>query len=203
MNNRTIYAAVAFVILILGSIVVGTTVMGIYNTGVEYQTRLTAMYQSNQNELSTYVTSIYEQIGVANLKTAKMDTIITHAVQGRYGEDGFSADGAFFSAVSEAYPDLDLSIYDEIRRSVEAGRTAFKVKQDMLLDVIRSFDTYRQGMPRGLVAEFFFPNDNLQARIGGEVVAVGDAALSQMRVLVLNGEAVESFQTGTTEPLIR
>ena len=74
--------------------------------GIQYETAISAQYQVNQNELSTYVVSIKEQVGIANLKSAKIDTILRHAVEGRYGDDGFKPNGAMFSAIQEAYPDM-------------------------------------------------------------------------------------------------
>ena len=204
--NKVALITVASVVsaVIIGRLVFLGYVNSVYNDGVQYETRLSATYESNQNGLSQYITSFYEQMGIADLKSAKMDSILTNAVQGRYGEDGFSADGAFFSAVAEAYPDIQgLNVYDDIRAFIESGRASFKNDQDLLLDQLRSFEQWRRtGLIRHLVVNSVFPTNNLQARIGGKVVAEGEAALVQIRTLVLTEQGNEAFSTGTQEPLI-
>jgi hypothetical protein len=166
--------------------------------------QLSKQYEDNQNELSNYISSFYEQLGVANLKSSKMDTILTNAVQGRYGEDGFKANGAFFAAVKEAYPDLtQLNVYDRIMDHVSSGRTSFKSQQTRLLDLLREYDTWRQqGIVRSqLVRIVGFPTENLKARVGGATVATGPLALEKFHQLVLTSSTTEAFTTGKMEPL--
>jgi hypothetical protein len=203
-NTLIALAAVALVAVV--------SVFGLYgyvnnlrNSGIEQEASLTAQYQTNQNELSAYVTSFYEQLGLANRKSAVLDTILVHAVQGRYGENGFSANGKMFSAIAEAYPDLtqNLNIFDDIAAHVRSGRTAFKNKQDQLIDRTRSYRTWQS---KGLVQQFVisslgFPSQRLEARVGGQVIARGSEALEKMQDIVLTEGAVQAFQTGRQEPL--
>jgi len=176
----------------------------LYNTGVQYESGLSARYEANQVELSGFTVSFYEQLGLADRRTAAMDTIIQHAVSGRYGAEGFSADGAFFAAVAENYPDLNgLNIYDDIRRFVESRRAQFEGSQTILLDELRSYEQWRRtGLVRNILVGSQFPSNNLEARIGGQVVAVGADALKQIRTLVLDAGTNTSFASGTTQPLI-
>src|SRR5262249_47679195 len=123
------------VIGVLAAVFVG--LIGIYNyanslqqEGVARETELTAQYLDNQNELSTYISKFYETIGVANLKSDKMDKILLDAVKGRY-EGHTSAQpgqGQLFSAIQEAYPTVNLDIYDRILDQISAGRDAYKQK---------------------------------------------------------------------------
>jgi len=97
---------------------------GIQKDGVNYETQLNAQYLDNQNELGSYISGFYEQVGVANLKSQKMDQILTDAVKGRYDGNASSAQvghGQLFSAIQEAYPNVDLSVYDKILNYVQAG----------------------------------------------------------------------------------
>jgi hypothetical protein len=175
------------------------------NEGIQLETSLTAQYASNQNELSTYISTFYEQLGLANRKSAVMDTILTHAVQGRYGENGFSAKGAFFSAVQEAYPDLtsNLAVYDKIMDHVSSGRQAFKGKQDQLLDRVRNYKNWLdQGFVQHSIIQFFgFPSDRLEAKVGGKTLAAGRIALAQMENIIVTGSTVEAYTTGRQDPL--
>ncbi len=109
---------------------------------VDKETHLSMTYKTNQTELDTYVKKITEATGIANVKSDKLTQVLRDAVSGRYG-DGKSEIGAkqgqggsFFSAITEAYPDIkgQLDVYDRIVEQVFAGREAFKLKQVALLN---------------------------------------------------------------------
>lgn len=164
--------------------------------GVQQEQALTGQYKVNQNELSTYVTKIYEMTDVANLKSAKLDTILTHAVQGRYGTEGFKPNGAFFSAIQEAYPTIDLTVYDRLLTAVEAGREAFKNKQDKLTDMKRAYDTWRyDGIVRSHFAQKYFPSRMLQVTVNGKLYT-DSSALRMIDQMVLAEQASTAFETG-------
>jgi len=174
------------------------------NDGIAMEQGISVTYEDNQNHLSAYISTLYEQFGIAKFKSTKLDTILTHAVQGRYGPNGFSAKGAFFSAVAEAYPDLTaLNVFDRLMETVAAGRENFKSRQSLLLDKIRIYETWlRQGILRHVLVQFLgFPSDQLQARVGGKTVATGKAALEQFHLLVITSSTAEAFQTGRQEPI--
>ena len=179
-------------------------VNGVRNDGISMEQQLTASYSDNENYLSNYISKFYEQTGIAKFKSAQMDTILTRAVQGRYGPNGFSAQGAFFSAVKEAYPDLtQLNVFDRIMETVSAGRDEFKGRQSILLDQIRAYDTWRQqGLVRHiLVTNMGFPSDNIKAQVGSNILAEGAAALTKMRELVLTSSTTDAYTSGKMEPL--
>lgn len=196
--------------IIAGLLLVGFGIYGWSNSlrseGIRYEYSLSAQYESNQNELSAYISSFYEQLGIANKKTAALDSVLTHAVQGRYGENGFSANGAFFAAVKEAYPDLstNLNLYDKILDHVKSGREAFKGKQDLLIDKARVYKVWvNDGIIRQAVVHQIlgFPTHNLEARVGGKVVARGQDALDKIQEIIMTNSTADAFQTGRQEPL--
>jgi hypothetical protein len=192
---------------------IGFSVLGVYgyinttrNEGVRLEQTLSQEYADNQNELSNFISTFYEQVGLANRKSAVLDTILRNAVQGRYGDDGFSAKGAFFAAVAESYPDLttNLNIFDKIADNVAGGRASFKNKQSKLLDKVRVYNTWREtGLINSFVIRNFlgFPSQRLEARVGGQVVAKGSDALDKIQQIVVTGSTVESFTSGRMEPL--
>ncbi len=190
---------IAAAVLIGGFLMVN----GINATGVQMEKGLNAQYLDDQNELSQYKQSFYEQTGLANLKSQQMDTILTDAIKGRYDGTKMSpgTGGSMFSAIKEAYPNIDLSTYDRIADFVRAGREAFKNKQSKMLDMLRAYDTWRQ---ENLLRAFFintflhFPSNGLEARIGTSKVT-GQAALDQMWTIVTTGDTQKAFQTGTED----
>ena len=193
---------------ILGALIAG--VVGIYGyanslqqTGVAYETELNAQYLDNQNELSTYISKFYETVGVANLKSDKMDQILTDAVKGRY-EGHTSAQvgqGQLFSAIKEAYPNLDMSIYDRILDQINSGRDAYKQKQSKLLDMLRSYDKWREsGIIQSMLLGKYFPSEHLEARIG-TTVKHGAEARDQMYLIVLTQSTTDAYNSGHLDPL--
>lgn len=192
------------VVLLLMAAAVYSYCNGLYRQGIDMETRLNAQYLDNQNELSTYIASFYEQIGVANLKSDKMDQILTDAIKGRYDKNGSvePGRGQMFSAIVEAYPNLDLSVYDKIIDFIRAGREAYKQKQSKLLDMLRAYDKWRKDgyFQQWALRSLGFPSEALEARIGTNVKR-GQAALDQMYLIVLTGAALDAYESGRMDPL--
>lgn len=198
------------VLVLAGMLVVGGLwfygyVNSLRTEGINRETQLSAQYQSNQNYLSAYISGFYEQLGVANLKSEKLDQILTDAVKGRYeAGGGFSADGAFFAAVVEAYPDLtSLNIYDKVVDYVAGGRTGYREIQDKLLDMLRSYDAWRGDgivQSRIVAGVLGIPSNRLEARLpSGD--STGAEARRKMYEIVLASDAQKAYETGTMDPL--
>jgi hypothetical protein len=198
-----IITLVVFLCLAFGAFTLYGFINTLRNQSVGYENQLNAQYLANQAYLSEFVGGFYEQVGVANLKSDKMDKILTDAVKGRYDKQGFSSKGAFFSAVVEAYPAIDLSIYDKIVVYIQAKREGYRANQEKLLDMLRSFDTWRQ---KDLISSFIVqnilgvPSDRLEARIGDQVTK-GLAAREQMYKIVLVESVGDMYKTGKMKAL--
>ena len=202
--------------LIVTLVVLGVLAVGLFSLysyvnktrseGITHETGLNAQYLDNQNELSAFKSSFYEQIGVANLKSDKIDKILEDAVKGRYeGKMQPGTGGAMFSAITEAYPDIkgQLDLYDRIVDFIKAGREAYKQKQSNLLGKLQAYDKWRQdGIVRSIVVKSVlgFPSDALEARIGTTVTR-GAAARDQMYVIVLTSDTKKAYETGIDEPM--
>ena len=201
-------------VIIAAIAAVGFSLYGFFNSlnsqRVQYETSLTASYQKNQTELDTYVKQIKEAVGIANLKSDKLDQVLRNAVSGRYGDSNAAGNrqgqgGAFFSAIVEAYPDIrgQLDLYDRIAERVFSGREAFKQKQNALLGEVQAYEV---SMNDGLVQSIMIkrvigaPTDLLQARIGTKVLR-GQAALDQIRLVVTSKGTNESFESGQEEAI--
>ena len=211
-QKGTLPVLLIIAVVVLGGLFFGAVslygyVNGVRNELVRQETALNAQYQDNQNELANYETSFYEQTGLANLKSEKMDKIISDAVKGRYeGKDGQAVErgqgGAFFSAMVEAYPDLkgQLDVYDKVISFVSAGREAYKAKQSKQLDMIRAYESYRNtGIVRSwAVAKAGYPS--LRAQIGEKVVRDEDA-LGQMELIDTTEATNTAYQTGKMKAL--
>lgn len=173
---------------------------------VRREQALSAQYQDNQNELSTYISTIKETIGVADRNTEALDQVLADAIKGRYdGETSAQpGTGALFSAITEAYPDLtSLSMpYAKVQDAIISGRQAYKNAQTKLLDMLREYETWKNSgfIHSRMVALVGAPSDNLRAQIG-TAVSRGPDALDQMYLIVLAGEAQDAYTSGTMDPL--
>lgn len=168
------------------------------------ETTLSAQYDANRIKLSQIKTTFYSSLDVANLKSDKMDTIIEDAVKGRY--DGHTSaqpgGGSLFSAIVEAYPQIgnNLALYDKIVDFLMSERKEYAQLQVKLRDMIREYDTWRKS---GIVHRLFVglagaPTDALEAQANG-VTLSGEAALQQMKRLVIASDAQHSYDTGVDE----
>jgi hypothetical protein len=192
------------VAVILGGIGLYNKFNALQMQGVDYETQLNAQYLDNQNELSAYKSTIYEQAGIANLKSDKLDQIITDAVKGRY-EGKTSAQvgqGQLFSAITEAYPNLDLNVYDKIVEQIAKGREGYKNKQTKLLGMLQTYDKWRSSgiIQSRLISLAGFPSNTLEARIGTSVKRGADAR-DQMYLIVLTSDTKKAYETGVDDPM--
>lgn len=202
MGKGLITLIVVAVIAALSGLWVYNKVNAEYNAGIALEIKLSAQYQDNQNTLDAATKKIVESVGVANLKSEKFRQIISDAVKGRYeGKMQPGTGGAMFSAIQEAYPQLDLAIYDKIVDLIATERETFKQAQSKLL---ASVQQYKQWKNTDIIRQWFvakyFPSDNLEARIGSKVVT-GAAALEQIQLLVTSQGTDDAFNTGKQDPL--
>ena len=205
-NKFLIGIGTTLAVIVIAIISVVGYINGIRDEGIAKENALEQQYQVNQNELSTYTTTILESLGVADKGSTKLQNIIVEAVKGRYdGKMEPGTGGAMFSAITEAYPDATASsaAYAKVQDQVASGRTAYKNQQNKLLDQIRAYENWKeQGYPRSMVVTMLgFPSNTLEARVG-DTTYKGEDALDYMKRLVLVDSTVTAYETGRTEPLI-
>lgn len=204
---KYIIPAVVVLIGLLFGLIYITSLNSTRNEGIAQENALEAAYSDNQNSLSAYVLTVKEQLQIADRKSDKLDKVLTDAVSGRYDSDLAAATpgeaSQLISALTEAYPDLEgLDAYDRILTEISAGREGFANDQSVLLDQIRSYETWLdQGLWHSyMVRTAGFPSNRLEARIGDQVT-YGAEALEQMKRIVLEASAKRDFATGETAPL--
>jgi hypothetical protein len=176
----------------------------VQKAGVNMEQGLNTQYQVDQLDLDTGIKEIKESIGIANIQNDKLDKVLSDAVRGRY-EGNSSAQpgkGQLFSAIQEAYPNVDVSVYNRIIDKEFAFREHFKQEQIIFRDQLRAYDVWRtEGLIKPILVRMLgYPSQNLEARIGFQTWH-GVEALDHMKVLVTSGETDTSFQTGHEEPI--
>lgn len=199
------------IILISVTVALGLTVLSIYgyinstrNSAIEYQGGVKARYSDAQNELSSMTSKIVEQARVATEKKGALKEVVKAAMEGRYGDKGFGQGSALFVAMHESDLGLgnNLQIYDDLSRSISAGREAYKNKQSSVIDYATVAKIwFRQGLIRSsLVRSMGYPDDTLTA-MQGTTKLTGWAALEYISTPIINEATTQAYTTGKMEPI--
>lgn len=202
MPKRNIILLAGVGLLVLLVLVGLVRYSSVRKEAINQENALEQQYRANQNELSSYTAGAREQFSVVVAQTAALERILGNAVKGRYEGEGQhpGTGGALFSAIKEAYPDLDLSAYNRIVDYIQSKREAYKNVQNKLLDMIASYENY---LTESIFRSPFlgsFPSKGLEARVGRKVYK-GEDALDQMKNIVLTPQARNAYETGDDTPL--
>ncbi len=172
---------------------------GLQKASVEREVRLSRQYETLKTGLDAFLTTAREQAGVTKAQTAAFDKIMLDAVQGRYqGKEGGPTtaqpgSGTLFSAIAEAYPNLDTlnSSYTRILDTISSGRTAFANNQSKLQDQLREYDQWRKS---GII------NSWVLAHITGvpsqNLVVVNDSRKTGIEAYDVMAKVITSSTTG-------
>lgn len=138
MKTSAVIGILAGVFAIIIVAVLGISYVSAYNYGNKMERQLEATWENNQNVLSNYTQKVQEASQVPGMQRDDLKEVITAALEGRYGDDGSQA---VFQFIQEQNPQIDSSVYTQIQRIIEAGRTEFQKEQTRLIDVKRSYKT--------------------------------------------------------------
>lgn len=176
--------------------------------GVQREIRLSRQYESLKTGLDAFLSTAREQAGVTKAQSASFDKIMLDAVSGRYQNNGEPTaaqpgTGSLFSAIQEAYPNLDTlnSSYSRILDTISSGRTAFANNQNKLQDQIREFDQWRKS---GIIHSFVvgsimgIPDGNL-VTVNGNDRKTGEAAYNVMTHVITSNLTQGAFKSGDLE----
>jgi hypothetical protein len=175
--------------------------VSIRNQALGWETELNSVIRIEVSERATYENTFYEQTGLANLKSQKMDEIISNALEGRYG-DNPNQGQALLQAIAEAYPDTSgLSIYDKILPTISAGREAIRNKQNLRIEKAQAYNYWRkEGIFRAWVLSGIYPSRDLQFTVAGTKY-YAEQALEKMSEPISTVSVNKSFETGVEAPL--
>lgn len=182
---------------------------GLQQGDVQREVQLSRQYESLKSGLDAFLSTAQEQAGVTKAQSAAFDKIMLDAVQGRYaGKDGKPTGanptgGSLFSAIAEAYPNLDTlnSSYSRILDTISSGRASFNNNQQKLQDQLREYDQWRKS---GIIRSWMIahvtgaPTDNLVV-VNDNGRKTGNAAYDVMSHVITSGVTSQAFSTGKLE----
>lgn len=198
---------VILVALIVGGFWLYGYLNEVRNVAVVQQNGLNGQYKQNQSYLAAYESGFFELLGVANVKSDKINKILLDSVTGRYKDNSSAKPGSgmLFSAIQEAYPDLDMKMYDKAGDYVIAKRAGYDGLQVALTSRIQSFDIWRQSdFIQSLLIKYVLgvPNRDLIACAGPNDCKYGEEALERMRNIVLTEGTEKAYSTSKMAPLV-
>ncbi len=123
------------------------------NEGLRQEKQIVSLNNSNTIELNQYVASLKEQVGIANVKSNALDKVLKDAVSARYSPGQLAdpnAKGSFYSAIHEAYPTIDLGLYDKILEFVKVKREQYALLQKQMQVLLADFDVWRGSFPNSI-----------------------------------------------------
>ena len=180
--------------------------ISVENEGEVLQQRVEQVYASAQNSLSACLDQGQVAAQVADAEFDRLKDVLSAAVSARYVDaqgNSTSAEeavggGALFSAVVEAYPDIDSESFERLQDVVVGCRDEFQNDQDRLLSEVAKLEEWRQtgniwsdGIRQG------FPTDELRViDFATGVELRGEAALELMRRPVLVSDARDAYSDG-------
>jgi len=189
--------AAAFALVI--AIVVGGSAISWYNSANSAEIGVKTQFRQNQNNYDKFWKSVKEQAQVADHYSERFAETLIGAVEGRYDGDGT---GALMKLVMEANPALSDDTFEQVQRTIEAGRIDFEKNQKALLDRQRAYETQLTsffgriyaglfGFPRELTGDYAPPTD-----------ADGDGLLTALDYpIVTSARTKKAFATGEDEAL--
>lgn len=168
-------------IVLLGALVAGGFI-GNYNYAVSIEEQIDAKASDNEQVLSSFYNQLEETVQVQDIYADDFRESMTAMLAGRYGDGGSQA---AFQWIQESMPNLDPSMYQEVQRLIQTGRTNFESEQTMLLDLTRQYKTRLRS----------FPDNIFLGTLGFPKLDLEDPRYQP----VASGDAREVFDTGIEE----
>lgn len=156
-----------------------------YSNGVDFETSLEAVWGQNKSIKSNFEAKVKEILQVAKIANDVQVKIIESANKSRYGEQG---SGATVQMLTEANPNVDISILKNLTQVIDAGREEFKAYQKLMLETKRQYTSSLE--------KKYFLGEGWWLKLAG----FPTKNLDQYKVLVLEN-VQRQFETGTDQVL--
>ena len=175
------------------------------NVALQKEKAIVQLNNNNTIQLNQYVASLKEQVGIANVKSNALDKILKDALSARYNPTQMAdpnSKGSFYSAMHEAYPNIDVSVYDQIITFVQGQRQDYALLQKQLQSMLADFDTWRGSFPNSMFTGSV-PDHWLVAQDDSGNKLTGQAALDYLNTISQpNGSNNGGGQNGVDIPRV-
>ena len=205
-KNKTLVIVLSAIVAIgLIILIVVSYTFSVRNEGERYEQRLTQLYNSSLNSLSTCIDqgSIAAQVTEKEFETLR--EILIEVTAARYvdssGNDTDASEvlggGQLFSAIVENYPTIDQRSWQNLQTLVVGCRDEFQGAQDRTQNEARTYNEWR------VTDDIFnswikseFPSDELKVTTADGTTLYGMAAYDRITRVVSVTEANDAFESG-------
>ena len=189
---------VVVVIVVIGVI---NTIKGTFNEGERQEQTLTALYNESINSLSTCLDQGRVAAQVSQEEFEQLKGVLTEVVGVRYQEGDDVSEvlggGSAFSAIVEAYPQIDQRSWQNLQTTVVGCRDEFQGSQDRIQANAANYEKWR------VTDDAFnwwikdqFPSDELTVTLPSGTPLYGRAAFEHITRVVTVAEANLAFESG-------
>lgn len=169
-------------VIVLTALVLAGGFINNYNYAVNVEEQIVATADNNEQVLSSFYNQLEESVQVQDIYAEDFRESMTAMLAGRYGDGGSQA---AFQWIQEAMPNLDPSMYQEVQRLIQTGRTNFQNEQTRLVDLRRQYNTRLRN----------FPSNIYLGVLGFPKLDMDDPRYNP----VVSGDAREVFDTGVED----
>ncbi len=124
------------------AVVFGVGYITCSNYEIRLRNAINAKQRDNQSELDNVQKKIAQTVQVTDLQMTALKDIIVGNAEARKGGSGSLA-----TMVTEAVPNVDVSVYKQLQNIIAGSRDAFTMRQKELLDLKREHDNARTVAP--------------------------------------------------------
>lgn len=166
-------------------LILGLSVMSYNNNCVSQEAGLEATWEDSQVQYDKFWKTVKEQAQVTDKYASDFKAIFLGSIEGRYeGKD------PAVQMLMEANPSLDSSMYQQLARTIEAGRNDFARTQRTLVDKKRAYKTTLTKFPGSMVAGSLGYPSEATGKYAPPQDSDGDG-----RITVLDYESITSGKT--------
>jgi hypothetical protein len=166
-------------------VIAGITAVSFNNNCIGQETGLEATWEDSQVQYDKFWKTVREQAQITDKYADDFKAIFLGSIEGRY--EGKDPAAQF---LMESNPGLDSAMYQQLARTVEAGRNDFARTQRTLVDKKRGYKKTLQQFPGSLMASSFgFPRETT-GKYAPPRDADGDGTIT-----VLDYETITSSKT--------
>ncbi len=200
VKKRVTWGVIA---LVIG--VGGITVVNANFKATRLENTLSGQFKNNMAELSNCLRKIDGLAEIADAQSATFANAMVDVIKGRYqgtkadpSTPGVGQGGAWFSALTENYPDLKgvTAAYGPLATELVSCQNRYTDFQKALRDAFVAYDNYRNGSWSGLLTFGRLPSNNLTANITKTNIQHGQDAYDTMTSLVTTKAATGAYETG-------
>ncbi|MFY9227893.1 MAG: hypothetical protein WAO28_01005 [Candidatus Microsaccharimonas sp.] len=192
----------AFVVALVVGLSVFFTYQNVISTGNQKEANMSSLYAQGATTLSTCLVQTSQAANVAQAESEALQEVFASAIAARYDTPAGQIDeGALFSAIVEAYPDVTglEETFQQVISVIVGCRTDYANAQALVQVAVKDFNSWRTG---SWVVRTFggseFPNDNLYIAIGDTEV-YGQEAYEIMRKPIVDNSTITAYEEGVIE----